>query len=333
MGLNTLEMHFTEKAASYIHEAGGKIGGLNYLKAAVPQLRHAILPVQVIRCGERLTNITVPAGDDGRYIFRGSDPRDFQGLVDVLKTEVGDKTEVTHLVDEVQRHARLPEVLAYGQYENPGYKGKITVGIQPFLDCQRGSIVEHPNRPNNYVISFVPKDYEPGMDSTITFIYNTEEDELKHICGPHNEIEGGVDVRPRQIVELYKLVDSSGIVKPGLSLQMEFLNAPDQVFVAQVRVFMRKQLAAFELEGDEKLVFGITTPSGVILPVYLSTDGFSSGDYPNYETPWAYLKFCEKRRGARDLFNSESEEEKVTKALKFNPRNLAAYLIGQSVIW
>ncbi len=152
MGLNHLETYFTEKAASHIAKAGGKIGGLNYLKETVPELRDTILPIQVIGPNERLGDVAVDAGPDGRWIVRGSDPGDFQGLVDVLKTEKGERSELPHIVEEVQRWAKLPAVMAYGQYENPAYDGRIFVGIQPHLPCQKGSIVEHPNRPNHFVI-------------------------------------------------------------------------------------------------------------------------------------------------------------------------------------
>lgn len=330
MGLNHLEMYFTDKAAPYIHEAGGKIGGLNFLKTTVPSLRHAILPIQVVKKNDSLTNVTVPAGDDGRYIVRGSDPRDFQGLVDVLKTRVGEKKELAFLVNEVQRHAMLPAVLAYGQYENPGYKGKISVGIQPYLDCQRGGIVEHPNIPDNYIISFVPKDYETGIDDAITCIYNTREDKYEYVSGSVYEIEKGFDGRLKQIVEYYREIDSAGLVKPGNSLQVEFLNSPEEVFIAQVRFFKQKQFATFELDADKRLVFGITPPKGIVLPVYLSPDNFIYGTLPDYKSPWAYLKPCERNFDLRDLFIHKSETKKKADALRFNPKNIAAYLIGQS---
>ena len=109
MGLNHREMHFGEKAAPYIGEAGGKIGGLNFLKATAPALKDAILPVQVVQPGERLGEIRVPEGTYGQYIVRGSHPMDFQGLVDVLATKVDDR-DIDKWVEFVQRQAQSPAV-------------------------------------------------------------------------------------------------------------------------------------------------------------------------------------------------------------------------------
>lgn len=319
MGLNHLEMHFTEKAAPFIAEAGGKIGGLNYLKAAVPFLKDAILPVQVIRPDERLTEIKVPKGDSGLYIVRGSHQLDFQGLVDVLATEVSEARNIGRAVDKVQMQARSPLVMSYAQYENPVFTGGVFVGIQPYLNCQRGSIVEHPNVPNHYVVSFVNQGYKTGIDSAITGIYKAEQDDLKHVSGSFDEIRGGSATRVKQVVELYRHVDSSGLVKPGYSFQIEFLNSSNEVFIAQVRAFKKKEQVDFELEARERLVFGVTSKQGVVLPVFLSPDGFTYGELPDNSSPWAYLKPCEPSRSSiRDLIYPKSDAEKQADALKFS---------------
>lgn len=330
MSLNHLERYFTEKATPYISEAGGKIGGLNYLRATTPELKHAILPVQVVKPGERLPEIKVPAGEDGRFIVRGSHWMDFQGLVDVLETKVDDE-HIDWLVQDIQAHAKLPYVMAYGRYENPAYDGKIFVGIQPYLNCQRGSIVEHPNNPDHYVVSFVDPDYETGRDSAVTALYNAAEDDLQHISGSFNEVTGDINSRVRQIVELYRQVDSSGLVRPKFTFQMEFLNATEQIYIAQIRAFKEKAQAKFELEAQERLVFGITAAEGVVLPVSLSPDGFAYGDCPTFNSTWAYLKPCEPARySMRNIFHPKSEEDKQMDSLRFQPKKLGAYLVGQS---
>lgn len=328
MGLNTLERYFTDKAAPYIEEAGGKIGGLNYLKATVPQLRNAILPIQVVKPNERVKEVKVPAGEDGRFIVRGSHWMDFQGLVDVLDTQVGE--EPGYLALDVREYAKLPYIMAYGKYENPAYDGRICVGIQPYIHSQRGSIVEHPNIPNQYVVFVVEPDYETGRDSALAFLYSIEENDCHRISGDF-EISGGTyEDRVREIVEMYRQVDGSGLVKPGYSFQMEFLNTAEQVYIAQVRAFKKKEEARFELEADDRLVFGITPPEGIVLPVYLSPDGFSHSDYPNPDSAWAYLKPCETSRSWRDLLRPKDPEQVKADLLRFQPQRLTAYLIGQS---
>lgn len=331
MGLNTLEMQFSEKAAPYIAEAGGKIGGLNFLKATVPSLKDAILPVQVVNPDENLGELKVPEGDQGQYIIRGSHPMDFQGLVDVLTTKIGWE-DIGGWVRDVQMQARRPAVMAYGKYENPAYYGRVFVGVQPYLDAQRGSIVEHPNIPGSYVMSFVPRDYQVGADSTNTGIYNSTKDQMTWLSGTPDEITGGAEDRARKAVEYYQAVEGSGIAKPGLSLQMEFLNAEQQMYVAQVRAFKRKEQADFSLDGDDRLVFGITPKEGIVLPAYLSTNGFVRGDQPDYSQPWAYLKPMEPLAGfsMADILRPKSEGQIEAEKLKFQPANLEAYLIGQS---
>ncbi len=328
MGLNTLEAHFSEKAAPYIEEAGGKIGGLNYLMAMIPGLRNAILPVQVVKPNERVKEIKVPTGEDGRFIVRGSHWMDFQGLVDVLDTQVGE--DPGYLARDVQEYAKLPYIVAYGRYENPAYNGRICVGIQPYLYCQRGSIVEHPNIPNQYVVSVVEPDYEPGSDSALTVLYGMEENDCHRISGDLEMAGGTYEERIKEIVEMYRQVDDSGLVRPGYSFQMEFLNASEQIYVAQVRAFKKKEEAKFELDGDDRLVFGITSPKGMVLPVYLSPDGFAHDDHPNPNSAWAYLKPCEIRRSWKDLLRPKDPEQIKADLLKFQPQRLAAYLIGQS---
>lgn len=331
MGLNTLEMQFGEKAAPYIAEAGGKIGGLNFLKSTVPSLKDAILPFQVVNPDESLSELKVPEGDHGQYIIRGSHPMDFQGLVDVLSTKVGWE-DIGGWVRDVQMQAGRPAVMAYGKYENPAYYGRVFVGVQPYLDAQRGSIVEHPNIPGTYAVSFVRAGYQVGADSVNTGIYNSKKDELKWLSGTPDEITGGSEDRARKAVEYYQAVDASGIAKPGLSLQMEFLNAEQQMYVAQVRAFKRKEQADFSLDGDDRRVFGITPKEGIVLPAYLSTNGFIRGDQPDYSQPWAYLKPMEPGQGfsMRDILRPKSEGQIEAEKLKFQPVNLEAYLIGQS---
>lgn len=329
MGLDHLEPHYTDEAAPFIAEAGGKIGGLVYLGALSTELNTRILPIQLLGPGERFREPKVPAGDFGQYIVRGSHPMDFQGLVDVLTTKVGMAEDLRSLVAEAQGQARTRAVMDYGRYENPAYDGNIMIGIQPYLNTQRGSIVEHPNIPNSYVVSFVdPGEYKPGQRGAITGIYNGETDKIESVSGGSDEIVGDADTRYKRVVELYRLVDESGLVRPGFSFQMEFLNASDAVYIAQVRAFMQKQQADFRLDARERVVFGITPREGIVVPVYLSPNGFLGGEQPNQTSPWAYFKPCEPNFNVKNFLKSDAEQQRDK--LRFRPQNLAAYLIGQS---
>lgn len=316
MAINHFELLWTPQAAPYIAQAGGKLGSLAYLRAAVPSLREAILPLQVIGPDDPVSKITVPPGDDGRYIVRGSHPIDFQGLVDVLGTQTASNPrEVADAVYNIRRDARSPQVMAFGQYEHPAYFGRIFTGIQPYLDCQRGNIVDHPNMPGNYLISVADTDYTPIFYKANTVLYSPEDPKRDFLSGDPGEIQGDADRVLRRVTEIHQTIAESGLAKDGFSLQTEFLNQNGNIYATQVRVFKEKQAADFELDTPSRLVFGTTPKEGITVPVFASPNGFDRDGNPiNMHEPWAFL---------RSLHIEPL-------SLRFQPSNLAAYLISQS---
>jgi len=308
------EPAYIHEAAPFILENGGKMGGLEFLRAKNASLRKAILPAQVLKADEEWHGATVEPGEGDKYIVRASHPHDFQGLVDVISTEVVEKgADIGKVVDSMRDWAKRDFVMAYGRYENPQYDGNIAIGVQPYVSCWAGSVVEHPNRPGEYVISYVNKNARWNSVSGLkidTGIYSEAEDCCEGLGGDRIESK-----KAKKVVQLYKLVERSNLVQNGLSFQMEFLDSGGSVFIAQVRAFHQKKIANFTLEGRERLVFGVTDPEGVELPVLQSPDGFDSDRKPlSSGERWAFLK----------------TQHDGPLRFEFQPQNMEVFLISQS---
>lgn len=312
------ERLYTDEAAPIIEDLGGKMGGLEFLRRNVPVLADRILPAQHVKSGEALSQLSLSAGPDSRYIVRGSHANDFQGLVDVLETHVvKTRLGVSDAIANIRNEADSELVMAYAQHENPSYDGNVVVGVQPFMpssDWKRTNVVEHPNCPGEYVISNVtPVPSNLSGLSIDTAVYVGGEDMCMRLPG-----EGKHPVteeRSRVLMEIYKLIERSNLVQDDHVFQVEFLDNGEDFYIAQVRAFMRKQVADFELDGKRRLVFGVTPPEGVVLPVLQSPDGFDSDGKPlSHSERWAFLK----------------TEHRESLSLEFLPKDMAALLISQS---
>lgn len=198
--------------------------------------------------------------------------------------------------------------MAYGKYENPSFDGRAIICVQPFQAGQQGNIVEHPNRPGVYIISYFGR---LAMSYTCTYNEHTDHEEvLYYSTKPQIETQG--------VVKAYQVIKNSGLVKPDHSFQMEFVEGgfEQPFYVTQVRAFVPFQRADFELpEGHKSLVIGVTPPEGIQLPLFHSPDGLDKDKKPFNETvQWALLKTL---HGG-------------SPPLAFQPKQLAAYLIAQS---
>ena len=269
MSINHLEPAYTEKAAPFIEELGGKLGGLEFLERTVPQLPAIILPRKIVRPGEEWDETPF----EGENIVRASHPHDFQGLVDVVGTEVvpGISASVRQSIESVRMDAASDEVMVYGRYENPAYDGKVVIGVQPKVrntsGYQRGSVVEHPNQPDRFFINWID-----GLSSDFRIdsgLYDQNGKVLERYCYTDSRADAST------LVELYKQVRTSGLAKEDHSFQIEFGEdkwGSSLPYLYQVRALVRKELAQFSLPVGAKgsLVFGITDPNGVVLPVFHS---------------------------------------------------------------
>lgn len=266
--------------------------------------------MHVLQPGEEWTERPFP----GKNIVRASHPNDFQGLVDVLATKVvpGTGRDIMNAIDHIRGEATSDLVMTYGKYENPSYDGKVTLAVQPHQknssDYRRGSIVEHPNRPDTYLINWV-EDYGSHDRDVTSALYNAEGKRIQEFC------YGKKDAA--ELVKMYQIIQRSEIVRDGLSFQLEFGEGMQIIGLPalyQIRAFTKRAVADFKIDertdNPHGFVFGITPPEGITLPVY--HDKFDEPGEPN--EPYALFRgghFWE-----RNLENM--------------PRNMSAYLPGST---
>lgn len=322
--MHTLDYYstVTDKAKSHVEQHGGKAGLLLYLLSLGNTFKKLILPLYL---NESYRDNQ--ADLSGPVIVRASHPGDVNGLVDVLKTARNlDFPKIEGEIDIIRAHAQSAAVTKYAKYENPFYDGKVTIMVQPYLNMQRGSVVEHPNQPENYVLSLIEEDeYSPRGERIRTGICDYRNNCYNALCSLEINLN---DVM--RLVELYRLVKRAEIIRDDYSFQMEFVNCQNErkSYITQVRSFTRKEIAKFAInDPTRRLVFGITPEEGITLPVLQSPDGFLYKDYNSisrehskvaplepFSTPWAFL---------RTTHNDQLP-------LSFTPRNMHAYLVGQS---
>jgi len=295
MKINHQEPAYTDKAAPFIEEFGGKLGGLEFLRAHVPRLRDKIARTVFFKPGEAACLSKLLSehqrAPKSQIIVRGSHKNDFQGLVDVLRTEVVQAYQVEESVATVQASGNFPEVVAFAKHENPDYDGKIVVGVQNYHgeEWENYSITEHPNRPGHFLIG-------------------------SRLCD-----ENGLEDRnSRKLIQIHREIGESGLVKDDYAFQVEFSELNGEVRINQVRAFMKKEIGgAFEIpEGRPTFVFGVTPPEGIETDLYCSPDGLDkAGTMFPENAAWSLLK----------------THHSNTPPLNFLPgENFKAYLISQA---
>ncbi len=343
MAFEGIERPYTDEAAPYIEEFGGKIGGLEYLRDKCPNLRPQILPSAIIKPCETF-NGKLPPSESGKYIVRGSHPLDIMHLVDVIPTYFPEKEEeITETIERIRQEAKEKAVMVYGKYEDPSYDGNVVVAVQPRLmqfsvpftedrygrldyapGCEvlrrRGSIVDHPDNPGNYVTSHVLDDPTFSRSGLSVQPFIAFDDQR-------------TDPESKSLIRTHKEISDSGLIPPGYSFQVEFMeknyNSGESPYICQVRVFRKKQpsdgtnkSSVLDFYGDGRLVFGTTPPEGVVLPVFHYVEDvteyipFPGSEHPDSDRrikkevfrkmrkwrqlddhePWALLKTCNYQR-------------------------------------
>ncbi|OGJ63758.1 hypothetical protein A3C37_00815 [Candidatus Peribacteria bacterium RIFCSPHIGHO2_02_FULL_53_20] len=320
MGLSHTEPAYTDKAAPFIEEFGGKLGGLEFLRATDSELAKHILETTIIKPDAPAKGI-IPR--QSHSILRASHPHDFQGLVNVIDSVpyniLETREEMATIVETIRRRACSEEVLKYAKYENPAYDGNVVVGIQPLInddvlhrnDYRRGSVVEHPNRPETYLVEWIDE-WE---------VLNTQQRVL--LSALYNQrgklVENFLDHEPvptdtSALVHLYDQIRRSKLVRDDCSFQMEFGSTPVlPVLIYQVRAFMKRTIPDFHIdprEANANVVFGSTTENGTTLPVVIQSNG--SPACPT--DPVAIL----------------TPRPTDHRNLNFQPQNVGVYLAGQT---
>ena len=303
MAINHLEPAYTADAAPFIERFGGKMGGLIFLRQFCDELRGQILRPHIVEADESPSLPRAISKSFSRYIFRASHPHDFQGLVDVIPSEVRSGNAGGEIIDDIRGVAQSADVMRYAQYENPAYNGKVTVGVQeyqrPYSVGDTSSIVEHPNQPGRYLISHAEGGY------VYSGLYKEDGEAVDSFMDNKS-----IRFAPHRGIELYEKVKRSGLVKEGMSFQVEFAprGGEDHTpLLYQVRAFMPMQEATFRLPITEKLggvpaedalVFGVTPPEGIVLPL-IQSPTYGAVEEPS--GPWALLRTWQHRRASFDF--------------------------------
>lgn len=314
MGINHAEPGYTDKATPFIQEDGGKIGGLRFINAKVPELADLIPNTVIVRPDQDGIN-EIPFDTD--VIVRASHKNDFQGLVDVLPTIVVKAgpniiERINEAIQEIREICKYKEVMEYGKYENPDFDGNVVIGIQPFFDFPIGSIMEHPNRPGHYIVSHVYKANTNGSR-----LLNRDGEELDDytqysLCSHKTN-------KSRKIIEMYRKIQLSGLVREDLVPQVEFGDEAngDGLKLLQIRAGVKKEIAKFKLDKNNPkhiaLVIGVT--EGMELPILHGGNwGEGERDISNGQSPYAFMRTYHGHRPS----------------LSFMPRAMSAYLANLS---
>ncbi|MEK7171295.1 MAG: hypothetical protein AAB739_00140 [Patescibacteria group bacterium] len=323
MGLNHIEPGYTDEAAPFIEENGGKIGGLSFIKAKDPKLAE-LVPDTVIVPPDKDEINEIPFDMD--VIVRASHKNDFQGLVDVLKTEVVKRgpdmvKRINEAIRLIREACKSGEVMEYGRYENPDFDGEVSIGIQPFFNFPIASVMEHPNQPETYIVSHVVKGGIPGFgvavsDSHVSKIFNNNGEELNNFVS-HCLYEPN---KPKRIIDAYRQVQRLGLLRDGFVPQVEFGDEMygDGLKILQIRVGARREIASFTLDNWSRyidLVLGVT--EGMELPLFYSChyDDLGLTQVVNdSKFPFAFMRTWHMRRMSLD----------------FRPTNMAVYLANFS---
>ncbi len=313
MGINHQEPAYTDKAAPFIEEFGGKLGGLQYLNT-IPGLEEQVLPIRIVKPGESCTPGVV------HNIVRASHPHDFQGLVNVISSVKVNlrENDINDMIGRIRDQARSEDVMQYARYENPAYDGNVTIGVQPLFSAEslrsdayrRGSIVDHPNRPGTYLVEWVDEwedvygHNQRNLESDLFDDNGMPVEEFPTMNEDHNA---------PAIVRMHRDIRQSGLVRDDYAFQVEFGQRTPRSLphIYQVRAFMRKALAGFSIDPAEAncaRVFGITGAAGMRLAILLHT--FGAPDSP--AEPVALL--VPQPRDGRNL--------------AFRPPAIGAYLAG-----
>lgn len=291
MGLSHIEPGYTDKAAPIMEERGGKIGSTQFIKAYDPELASYLLSTVVIPSDK--SEITLDDIENRKIptwilsfpiIIRASHKNDFQGLIDVLPTEIIinnngsgiDKLERINLaIRSIRDKCASCPVRRYAKYENPDYDGKVTIGIQPLNYGDRAVVMEHPNRPGCFVVTYSYVDVEESCSDPSFGRFVTRGtssglvDENGNVLRDYYVYREDA-LRTSVMVEIVKRIKKLGLVRDDLEPQIEFGITPrGEVLIYQVRVLTQKRIADFTVDGgtllDFPLVMGVT--EGMELPL------------------------------------------------------------------
>lgn len=323
----------TTELEPYVYKLGGKFGPLEALREK-REFQDRVLPVEYVMPGEDFQ------GDSAfeRPYVRASHPIDIRDMVGVLETLPAlssSNADVRAIVAQIRRQASTREVISFANYSaedtmyNPDH---VVLGVQPFVQGMRASVLAHPNRPDDdpeYVISWFQHSKEKSNDAlasgleiqSATFdargqIRHMLADTLKNTVQPN--------MSPEKLIELYRQVEATRLMRPDRTFLMETVGDENDLslpaYVCQLRDFKERQVADWRIDPSRsrydlpRLVFGVTPEEGERLTVVHSPDCLDANGKPiqSRENPWALLR----------------TQHQSDPPLMFQPDNMKAYLAG-----
>ncbi|MBP9779103.1 hypothetical protein KBD33_00600 [Candidatus Gracilibacteria bacterium] len=131
-----------------------------------------------------------------------------------------------------------------------------------------GSVIEHPNNPGVYAISYMPNNYSSDMHDNGLFM-DFINDDGEYLGGYNGHLSHSSQEKVphyiRTIVALYKKIKQKQFFEDGISFQMEFgTDRYAKPFIFQLRQFRPFEKATWNhTTGKNSLSFGITPEEGV----------------------------------------------------------------------
>lgn len=196
---------------------------------------------------------------------------DFEGIFDSVR-DVSTESELESAINAVRASAHSERAKTYAEQRGLSIGGDIKFFIQEQSQSHFcGAMMRHPNNPNLLYINYF-SGCEKSMRDHYAFVFDE---------GVHGEARVSCFVAQRRardraqfLAAQYKKIEALSGIGKGYSLFVEFGLDPFAVY--QVRPFKRFETADFEVPAVHgaamrfDFVFGITPPSGIVLPIIRS---------------------------------------------------------------
>ncbi len=200
-------------------------------------------------------------------IVRGSHKNDYQGFIDVIPTikDVHNIRQLEDAVKYIEQIMLIPDVKVHCEDWKQDYTPEVHILLQEQSPSSSiGSMIRHPHTRRVHI------EYMNLGNSNKKYANVTENGEIE------NNILSESEEKIKQMVDIYKKLEATGLLNETYSHHVEFGIDPLSFF--QARAFKKYEPAKdFEIPDSEYEVtihsrecFGITPPEGISLPFFCS---------------------------------------------------------------
>jgi len=251
-----------------INRGGSK---LEFTRAIIERRLAVPVPVSAWRyCGQDLSILRKDFDAMKKpVIVRGSHPNDYHGFIDVVPTErdVKEWSQLEFSVRRIERQIQQnPDVRIHCEDWGQPYIPEVHILLQEQSPSQYiGSMIRHPHTREIHI-----EWYDISDKGLVKNCADTIENNL--IVNDVSPLEEVTEGEIKEIIEMYKALESTGLLDPEWAHQVEFGFKPSLFF--QARPFKRfKPAESFEvplfkhnvIQGTREC-FGITPAEGIVLP-------------------------------------------------------------------